>query len=89
MAVEECSPRCLRLTERVISMNPAHYTVWLYRFKIVSTLKLSVPEEIQWLNEVALNNLKNYQIWHHRQLLMDYYYPTIASDEDAVKKVRD
>lgn len=87
MAVEECSPRCLRLTEHVIAMNPAHYTVWLYRFKIISALHQSIPEEIQWLNEVAMTHLKNYQIWHHRQLLMDHYYPVIASDVEAVKKL--
>ena len=88
MAAEECSPRCLRLTEHVISMNPAHYTVWLYRFKIVTHLGIPVPDEIQWLNEIALENLKNYQIWHHRQLLMDYYYPTIsAQGPDAVKRL--
>ncbi|PHH92244.1 hypothetical protein CDD83_8263 [Cordyceps sp. RAO-2017] len=87
MAAEECSARCLRLTEHVISMNPAHYTVWLYRFKIVSVLNLPVPDEIQWLNEVALANLKNYQIWHHRQLLIDHYFPLIASDNDAIKKL--
>ncbi|GAB0138563.1 hypothetical protein EsDP_00006793 [Epichloe bromicola] len=87
MAAQECSPRCLRLTEHIISMNPAHYTVWLYRFKIVQTLKLPVPEEIDWLNAVALSNLKNYQIWHHRQLLMDYYFPVIASDEETIKKL--
>lgn len=85
MAAEECSPRCLRLTEHVISMNPAHYTVWLYRFKIVQTLQLPVPEEIEWLNQVALANLKNYQIWHHRHLLLDYYFPSIADDEDTIK----
>ncbi|KYK57242.1 hypothetical protein DCS_04249 [Drechmeria coniospora] len=87
MAAEECSPRCLRLTELVIAMNPAHYTVWLYRFQIVKTLQLPVVDEIQWLNEVALENLKNYQIWHHRQLLMDYHYPRIASDAEVVKKL--
>lgn len=68
-------------------MNPAHYTVWLYRFKIIQTLKLPVPEEIDWLNKVALANLKNYQIWHHRQLLLDYYFPSIADDEDTIKKL--
>jgi protein farnesyltransferase/geranylgeranyltransferase type-1 subunit alpha len=68
-------------------MNPAHYTVWLYRFKIVKTLKLPVPEEIEWLNQVALSNLKNYQIWHHRQLLIDYHFPSIAEDEEAIKKL--
>lgn len=87
MAVEECSPRCLRLTEHVIWMNPAHYTVWLYRFKIISTLNQSVPDELQWLNQVAMTHLKNYQIWHHRQLLMDHYYPAVASDDEAVKRL--
>lgn len=87
MAVDECSPRALKLTEHVIAINPAHYTVWLYRFKIVTQLGLSIPDEMAWLNEVALKNLKNYQIWHHRQLLMDHYYPTIESDTVAVKKL--
>lgn len=66
-------------------MNPAHYTVWLFRFKIISTLKLSVPDEIDWLNHVALGNLKNYQIWNHRQILMDYYYPLIEDDDAATR----
>lgn len=79
MAAEEYSPRCLRLTDLVIDMNPSHYTVWLYRFKIISTLQLPVPDEITWLNQVALENLKNYQIWHHRQLLVDYYYPDLSA----------
>lgn len=85
MAAEEFSPRALRLTELVISLNPAHYTVWLYRFKIIAHLDLSIPSEIEWLNEVALDNLKNYQIWHHRQLLLDRYVPTIADDTAAIK----
>lgn len=87
MAAEEHSPRCLRLTQHIISMNPAHYTVWLYRFKIISTLGLPVPDEMAWLNEVALTYLKNYQIWHHRQLLVDHYHPQIAGDADAVARL--
>lgn len=85
MAAEEYSSRAFRLTDTVIQMNPAHYTVWLYRFKILSALKLSVEVEISWLNEVALANLKNYQIWNHRQAIMDYYYPQVKDDEAQVK----
>ncbi|KAJ4306412.1 CAAX geranylgeranyltransferase alpha subunit [Collariella sp. IMI 366227] len=84
MQAKEYSPRCLRLTEHIISMNPAHYTVWLYRAANVFALKLPIPDEIAWLNEVALANLKNYQIWHHRHLLVENYFPTIASDPTAI-----
>ncbi|KAK3956519.1 hypothetical protein QBC32DRAFT_330856 [Pseudoneurospora amorphoporcata] len=84
MSKKEYSPRCLRLTEHIIAMNAAHYTVWLYRAANIFALGLSIPEEIEWLNEVALANLKNYQIWHHRHLLVEHYYPTIASDPTAL-----
>ncbi|KAI3396453.1 hypothetical protein diail_12173 [Diaporthe ilicicola] len=87
MAKKEFSPRCLRLTEHIISMNPAHYTVWLYRFSIVQGMKASIPEEIEWLNQVSLENLKNYQIWHHRRLLMDHYYPSIESNSEEKAKL--
>lgn len=84
MQAKEYSPRCLRLTEHIIGLNPAHYTVWLYRAANVLALKLPILDEIEWLNGVALQNLKNYQIWHHRHLLVDNYYPSIADDRDAV-----
>lgn len=85
MAAKEYSPRALQLTDRIISMNPAHYTVWLYRFAIVEALNISIPDEIAWLNEVSLEHLKNYQIWNHRQLLLDHYYPAIATSDDEVR----
>lgn len=84
MAQKEHSPRCLRLTEHIISMNPAHYTVWLYRFAIVQSLQIPIPEEMAWLNEVSLANLKNYQIWHHRRLVLDRYVATLADQPAAL-----
>ncbi|KAL2125914.1 hypothetical protein VTI74DRAFT_2269 [Chaetomium olivicolor] len=84
MQTKEYSPRCLRLTEHIIAMNPAHYTVWLYRAANVFALQLPIPDEIAWLNEVALANLKNYQIWHHRHLLVENYFPLIASSPSAI-----
>lgn len=83
MAAREYSPRCLRLTEHIIGLNPAHYTVWLYRASILFALGVAVPEEIRWLNGVALANLKNYQIWHHRHLLVDQYFPALEHDAAA------
>jgi protein farnesyltransferase/geranylgeranyltransferase type-1 subunit alpha len=34
-------------------------------------LDADLRAEIKFLNEKALNHEKNYQIWHHRQLIMD------------------
>ncbi|KAI9809840.1 MAG: hypothetical protein M1825_000273 [Sarcosagium campestre] len=71
MAKNEFSDRALDLTKDVIRMNPAHYTVWLYRAKILLELKKDLREEIVWLNGVALKHQKNYQIWHHRHVIME------------------
>ncbi|KAH6689003.1 prenyltransferase alpha subunit [Plectosphaerella plurivora] len=87
MAAEECSPRALRLTEHIIEMNPAHYTVWLYRFRVVQKLEIALDVEFKWLNGVSLEHLKNYQIWHHRQLLLDRAYAAVADQPDAVRKL--
>lgn len=87
MAAKEYSPRCLKLTEHIITMNPAHYTVWLYRFSIIQFLDIPFLDELSWLNEVSLENQKNYQIWHHRQLLLDHYVPTIADSPDEIRRL--
>ncbi|KAI9841205.1 MAG: CAAX geranylgeranyltransferase alpha subunit [Sclerophora amabilis] len=102
MARNEFSDRALKLTEHIIALNPAHYTVWyvstrkedagsygfvgvvlvfgdggltidrrLYRAKTLFELNKSIREEMNWLNEVALRHQKNYQIWHHRQVMME------------------
>ncbi|KAH8693700.1 protein farnesyltransferase alpha subunit [Talaromyces proteolyticus] len=83
MAANELSERALRLTEDVITMNPAHYTVWLYRSKILFALQKNLKDEIAWLNKVSLRYLKNYQIWHHRQLLLSSrtFFPTLPANE--------
>ncbi|KAK0719709.1 hypothetical protein B0H67DRAFT_599379 [Lasiosphaeris hirsuta] len=86
MLKKEYSQRCLRLTETIIEMNPAHYTVWLYRASNVFALKLPITDEMEWLNKVALVNLKNYQIWHHRHLLVDNLYPTLAGNPDELAR---
>lgn len=71
MAANEYSPRVLDLTEDLIDMNPAHYTVWLYRAQCLFAIDRNLKEELEWLNETALTHQKNYQIWHHRNLIVD------------------
>lgn len=38
MADNEISDRALALTQDLISMNPAHYTVWIYRMRVLKGL---------------------------------------------------
>ena len=87
MAAGEHSPRVLSLTEHIINLNAAHYTVWLYRASTLFALNSAIRDELVWLNDVALDNQKNYQIWHHRQLLIDNIYPSIKSDLAALKEL--
>ncbi|RDW68448.1 hypothetical protein BP5796_09105 [Coleophoma crateriformis] len=87
MAANEHTPRVLGLTEHIIGMNAAHYTVWLYRASTLFALNSSIAEELKWLNEVALVNQKNYQIWHHRQLLIDQLYTTISSSPSDLEEL--
>ncbi|ESZ90403.1 protein farnesyltransferase/geranylgeranyltransferase type I alpha subunit [Sclerotinia borealis F-4128] len=89
MASKEYSPRVLELTEHIITLNAAHYTVWLYRATTLFALSSSVPDELAFVNEIALENQKNYQIWHHRQLLIDYLYPSISSSPSSLKALAD
>lgn len=80
MANNEKSERVLELTEHIISINPAHYTVWLYRANTLfelqkqnqSNLQEDILEELRWLDGISLRHLKNYQIWHHRQTLITH-----------------
>lgn len=46
-------------------------TCRLYRAKTISELNKPLQDEIKWLNPTALKHLKNYQIWHHRQTIID------------------
>lgn len=89
MASKEHSPRVLDLTEHIISLNAAHYTVWLYRATTILALNIPINEEIEWMNGVALENQKNYQIWTHRQTLIDHIYPSISSDPASTKELAD
>ncbi|OCF42197.1 protein farnesyltransferase/geranylgeranyltransferase type-1 subunit alpha [Kwoniella heveanensis CBS 569] len=74
-ASEERSERALDLTETIIRMNPAHYTVWQYRMATLLALKKDLEEELQLMNEFAIQNLKSYQVWHHRLLLLTHISP--------------
>lgn len=77
ISLNELSPRALQLTAEIIDVAPAFYTIWNYRFNIVrhmmsesEDIVLYLNKELDWLDEVTLNNPKNYQIWSYRQSLL-------------------
>ena len=39
----------------------------IYRFQTLKEIKADLHAEIEWLSPLSLKHLKNYQIWHHRQ----------------------
>ncbi|PAV15160.1 prenylyltransferase [Pyrrhoderma noxium] len=67
---QEMSERVLELTEAIIRMNPAHYSVWQYRFQTLLKIKTPLDEELELMDEFAEKHLKSYQVWHHRRLLV-------------------
>ncbi|KAG8754333.1 CAAX geranylgeranyltransferase alpha subunit [Ceratobasidium sp. 428] len=66
----ERSKRGLELTEYLIQLNPAHYTVWQYRYETLLALNLPLEDELEWSDEIVKRFIKNYQGWHHRRLLI-------------------
>ncbi|KAG8938892.1 CAAX geranylgeranyltransferase alpha subunit, partial [Tulasnella sp. 419] len=66
---QEYSPRVLELTEAIVRMNPAHYSVWQYRYQTLLRTNSPLEDELELMDKIASQNLKNYQVWHHRRLL--------------------
>lgn len=69
---EEYSECALALTGSVIELIAAHYTVWQYRHQIIIRLNKDINKELEWVDEITLDNPKNYQIWGYRQSLLKH-----------------
>ncbi|KAJ3336297.1 CAAX geranylgeranyltransferase alpha subunit [Kappamyces sp. JEL0680] len=76
----EYSSRVLQLTAEILEENASHYTVWFglpgtdlrkYRTDCIKALAQPLADEWAWLNEMAQDNPKSYQIWHARRALME------------------
>ncbi|WFC99633.1 galactose-6-sulfurylase [Malassezia yamatoensis] len=72
----EASERALSLTQLLVNLNPANYSIWQYRAQVLIELSASGPnsdrllKELDFLDESAKYNMKNYQIWQHRKILV-------------------
>lgn len=83
LSKNELTSRAMRLTSKLIDLAPAFYTVWNYRYNILTHLLKDhqdkegwTAKELDWLDEITLNNPKNYQIWSYRQSLLTNLVPT-------------
>lgn len=68
---QEISERALDLTEETIMINQGNYAAWQYRRKLLHELNKYLGAELIWLNEIAFEMEKNYQIWHHRRCIFE------------------
>lgn len=78
MREKEYSERALALTEQGIELLALHYTTWIYRFDILKKLHKDLYEELDWCEQIALDNEKNYQIWNYRQLVINEIENTVG-----------
>ncbi|KAK6612347.1 prenyltransferase alpha subunit [Botrytis cinerea] len=87
MASKEYSPRVLELTEHIITLNAAHYTVWLYRATTLFALSSSVADELAFMFD---EDAKNYHVWSYRQYLvlkLDMFNEAeLKSVEDLIRR---
>lgn len=82
---KEISIRVYELTSMVIDFYPTNYVAWVLRRKCLDKIKEIDPyQELLWLDDLMLENQKNYQIWHHRKLLIEK-----INDASHEKKVLD
>lgn len=45
---------------------------WYHRRLCLDTLnELDFKQELEWLDSITLDNQKNYQIWHHRKVILE------------------
>lgn len=82
----ELSERALSLTKDVINLSPANFTAWQYRRQCLRALNKDLVEELKENAKMVVNVPKNYQIWFHRQsLIQDCGY--IEEELSLVRRV--
>ncbi|CAH2354058.1 protein farnesyltransferase/geranylgeranyltransferase type-1 subunit alpha [[Candida] railenensis] len=84
LAKKEYSDRAFELTQAGIELLASHYTIWNYRYNIIVHLDKNLYDELDWCEQLALDNEKNYQIWNYRQLIIELIISRETSD--TVKK---
>ncbi|CAD5221754.1 unnamed protein product [Bursaphelenchus okinawaensis] len=68
----EMSERAFELTTTCSQLNPANYSVWQFRRNLLRALKKDLNQEMTFCKDMACEHPKNYQIWHHRRVLVEW-----------------
>ncbi|KAK4375712.1 hypothetical protein RND71_006389 [Anisodus tanguticus] len=99
---DERSPRALQLTAEAIQLNPGNYTtgadeeavkteveaVWQFRRVVLEAVGVDLHEELKFVDCIAGENTKNYQIWHHRRWLAEKLGAVAVTNElEFTKKI--
>lgn len=91
---DEHSGRALDLTRVCLMHNPANYTTWHFRRQILATFSFPdthynlslVRTDLALTSKLGGTNPKNYQIWYHRQSLLE---GLVKNDELGVRCAND
>lgn len=88
---KEYSEESLGVTTLVLWINSSHYQAWIYRRDILNNLEGKYPDiwnmELEWVRGKSLECLKNYQIWHHRQIVVEKTDPDMDEELDCLDGV--
>ncbi|KAJ3110912.1 CAAX geranylgeranyltransferase alpha subunit [Phlyctochytrium bullatum] len=72
IAKSEKSVRVIELTTDIIRANPSHYSVWKLRQDLLFVLDYDLKAELDFVTGLAEQHPKSYQIWNHRQILVNH-----------------
>ena len=71
LRIGEKSERVLQLTQAILAINAANYTVWQYRRECLREMNSDLSAEFDYMDKFADENPKNYQIWFHRRAIVE------------------
>eukprot|EP00123_Amoebidium_parasiticum_P001563 comp12682_c0_seq1/m.7774 comp12682_c0_seq1/g.7774 ORF comp12682_c0_seq1/g.7774 comp12682_c0_seq1/m.7774 type:complete len:311 (-) comp12682_c0_seq1:32-964(-) len=71
LLANEMSERAFEVTTDAIGANPGNYTAWEFRRKLLKALNKDLREELEYVQEMAEDNAKNYQLWYHRRAVVE------------------
>lgn len=79
--------------KKYISVLPTDYSAWVLHREVVDFLvsngNYSLQEELEWIRPLARAHHKNYQIWHHFQILVEKMQHNILKDPEILSICED